>query len=682
MHHYTNALRPCSMGVGTRTATRADTRPHDTDPREVKQMLGESPYRLLLLEAPELLKSISVATSIIAAVFGVLTVVATRTVPWIRAKRGARLVKNSLTGQLYTPEGVNRSLRYYLSPDCQDLDPAGGEEPRLVLGVRQKLFDLLDRALGSGTEYRYIILLADSGMGKTSALLNYYVRHLRRLRKLFKLAVIPLGIPDADERIVAIEDKPGTVLFLDALDEDTQAIVDHVERLRLLIQSTRDFKRVLISSRTQFFAKEEEIPSRTGIIKVYSLAAGEPKQYVFHKIYLSPFTDNQVDGYIRRRYPLWQRRKRELARGIVAQMPDLAVRPMLLAHVDDLVHSNMEIHTASELYEQMVNAWIRREEGIISGTSGLREFSERLAVDLYLKRAERGAERIPAQDLRALAVEWGVAIDDWRLTGRSLLNRDVEGNYKFAHRSIMEYLFVCRFVHGPEPACLDSEWTGQIRKFFWETIHTYHFLGDGLDVLAPVLATDPPRARAFIVLLFSTVKQMTAMGNLSQVLSPVSSRLMDLLVSQIGSRATSVILFRSGGHLGEPSFEAAWGSQTFSRASIDVYKWLAEFAGGRNFDPAQGPGNTADASVLPGLTYLADLGVRSAFSVWVEDVQDESFSDVGGGEPRPRHLLVGHSRQPSAFTESRIVVLREAVELWRYADWLLRQSRSPALGLG
>jgi hypothetical protein len=199
-------------------------------------MVGESACTLLALDAPDLLKSVGVAASIIGTISAALTVVATRTVPWIRAKRGARLVKNSLTGQLYTPEGVNRSLRYYVSPDCQDLDPAGGEEPRLVLGVRQKLFDLLDRALGSGTEYRYIILLADSGMGKTSALLNYHVRHLRKLRKPFNLAVIPLGIPDADERIAAIEDKPETVLFLDALDEDTQAIVDHVERLRLLMR--------------------------------------------------------------------------------------------------------------------------------------------------------------------------------------------------------------------------------------------------------------------------------------------------------------------------------------------------------------------------------------------------------------------------------------------------------------
>jgi hypothetical protein len=152
----------------------------------------------------------------------------------------------------------------------------------------------LDHALSENTEFGYIILLADSGMGKTSSLLNYYVRHLRGFHKPFKLVVIPLGIPNADDQIAGIEDKPGTVLFLDALDEDTQGTVDHVERIRLLLAATREFRRVLISSRTQFFRKDEEIPSRTGILKVYSRAANEPGEYVFHKIYLSPFSDKQV----------------------------------------------------------------------------------------------------------------------------------------------------------------------------------------------------------------------------------------------------------------------------------------------------------------------------------------------------------------------------------------------------
>ena len=52
-------------------------------------------------------------------------------------------------------------------------------------------------------------------------------------------------------------------VFLDALDEDTKAIADHKERISELMQLAKKFKRVIISCRTQFFLKDEEIPIET-----------------------------------------------------------------------------------------------------------------------------------------------------------------------------------------------------------------------------------------------------------------------------------------------------------------------------------------------------------------------------------------------------------------------------------
>ncbi|MBC6951009.1 hypothetical protein DWB58_24030 [candidate division KSB1 bacterium] len=318
-----------------------------------------------------------------------------------------------------------------------------------------------------------MILLADSGMGKTSFLLNYYARHLRQRRKKFDLALVPLGIPDADARIKEIANKNNTVLFLDALDEDTLAIVDHVARLRDILALTRDFSRVLITCRTQFFPKEEEIPSETGIVKIGPKAAGEKAQYVFHKLYLSPFTDEQVQAYLKRRYPFAQRRRR-LAQDMVQKIPNLSVRPMLLSHIDDLVRANREIKYSFELYEDMVEAWLVREEGIVPGLKKelLHQFSERLAVDLYVNRKRRGAERIPHAELAGLAKLWNIPLADWHVSGRSLLNRDAVGNFKFAHRSIMGYLFVKRFTAG-EKDCCGLEWTDQMKKFLLEMIQDH-----------------------------------------------------------------------------------------------------------------------------------------------------------------------------------------------------------------
>src|SRR5438132_2009605 len=102
-----------------------------------------------------------------------------------------------------------------------------------------------------------------------------------------------------------------------------------------------DLRRIVISCRTQFFSSDEEIPKQVGTITVGVRAAGEPAEYTFHKLYLSPFTDDQANQYLRRRYPLiefkWLSRRR--ARRLAEKIPHLRARPMLLAHIDDLVES-------------------------------------------------------------------------------------------------------------------------------------------------------------------------------------------------------------------------------------------------------------------------------------------------------------------------------------------------------
>ncbi len=410
--------------------------------------------------------------AISGAIVGILTFALVQAWPRIQTRLDRRSLQKRIGAQSYTPDGIERSLRYFIAPMCQDIDPSGEEEPRMVYGVKQKLYDALDDALANPTTYKYLILLADSGMGKTTALLNYYAKHLRKwLKPKYKVALVPLSNPNADDQIQAIEDQPNTVLLLDALDEDTLAMVDYKERLRLLLKATAAFRTVVMSCRTQFFSKDEEIPKQTGIIKVSARAAGEEAEYCFQKIYLSPFSDTQVNKYIRRRYPFWRKEQRRRAKQMVLKIPHLTARPMLLAHVDDLIKTRQEYHFASELYEAMVKAWIERERGFIDADA-LNQFSERLAVDIYINRFTRKAERIQKSELTDLAKDWGIPLEDWKLTGRSLLNRDAEGNFKFAHRSIMEYLFVKRFMAG-DSKCANVEWTDQMKSFLWEMLQQH-----------------------------------------------------------------------------------------------------------------------------------------------------------------------------------------------------------------
>ncbi len=409
-------------------------------------------------------------------IFGGLIGIITAALPWLKQWLDRRSLRRRLGAMLYTPEDIERATRHYIRPHCQSIDPTQGPEISGVYASREDLFAAIDRLLDQPAESKYLLLLADSGMGKTSFLLNYYARYLRRLRKPFHLQVIPTGIKDADARIQQIENKSDTVLFLDALDEDTLAIVDHRQRILDLCNLTREFRRVLMTCRTQFFPHAEEEPRRTGVVKLTSISAGREGEYIFHKLYLSPFDDGQVKKYLWRRYSFWRWLKRRRAREVADKIPQLTARPMLLAHIDDLLASGREFNYSFQLYEEMVEAWLTREAGRVEGLQKepLREFCERLAIELFARRQAEGSERLPHDAIEPLAKKFGIKLEGWKLSGRSLLNRDAEDNFKFAHRSIMEYLFVKRFLDLPIAERSRLKWTDQMKRFLFEMIH-YHW---------------------------------------------------------------------------------------------------------------------------------------------------------------------------------------------------------------
>ncbi|MFN0101135.1 MAG: SUMF1/EgtB/PvdO family nonheme iron enzyme [Bryobacteraceae bacterium] len=361
---------------------------------------------------------------------------------------------------------AKRYTRNYIQPDCQSVDPSGLEDFRRIVPTRVPLSSAMDLMLRDAGTERFLIILADSGMGKTAFLHNYYVRHRRLFwcrRRGIELKLVFLNKPDAGEAIAAVPDadRINTVLFLDALDEDQQAIADHRQRISELIRLSQKFRFVVITCRSQFFPKDEEIPTDTGVLKTDPTKGS--KQFSLQKLYLSPFTDKQVDGYLRRRYR-WGR-GREEARKVVRQIPDLVARPLLLTYVEDLTASK-GIEFAFQMYEAVVGKWCERESAFVAPDK-LREFSECLAVEMFLNRGDRQMERIPEADLWPLAERYNIKLERWKLSGRSLLNRDAAGNYKFSHRSILEYLFVKRFTRGQVPPHSEP-WTDLMKSFLLE----------------------------------------------------------------------------------------------------------------------------------------------------------------------------------------------------------------------
>lgn len=167
---------------------------------------------VLVLQQPSLRKVINLASHVpfetIAAALSIVVLAWTvHSALWSKVRRwlDKRFLRKRLGAELFTPEEILSAIKLYVEPDCQNIDPSGGEEWRRTAAVRQNAFSTLDR-LFSNSEYRHSILLADSGMGKTSLLLNYYARFRSWRGKKMAFAIVPLGYPRHDEVIKSIAD--------------------------------------------------------------------------------------------------------------------------------------------------------------------------------------------------------------------------------------------------------------------------------------------------------------------------------------------------------------------------------------------------------------------------------------------------------------------------------------------
>ncbi len=377
--------------------------------------------------------------TMVGAVATVVALIVTAYSIWVRPGRDQRRYKD-FGLDLFPIESVRYSTRYYVKPNCCSVDPASESEIRNLVTAEEPLFKVVDRFLSKAHGGRYLFVLADSGMGKSSFLINYFARNLRRgRRKRHRLNVVPLGVPDGIDRLKEILIASESVLFLDAFDEDILAIRDHRSRLSDLMDKCQPFGKVIITCRTQFFPSDEELPMETGLLRVGPRRASEAGTYEFKKLYLAPFSDRQVRQYLRKRFPIWRLWTRLRAWAVVKKVPLLSVRPMLLTHIPDLLDASAPLRTLKDVYRAMIEAWIKREEGW-SSAENLKAFSIRLAANIFQNRERRGEETISRDELEPLAQQWDIDLESWQLAGRSLLNRNAAGDYKFAHRSIMEFL--------------------------------------------------------------------------------------------------------------------------------------------------------------------------------------------------------------------------------------------------
>ena len=113
---------------------------------------------------------------------------------------------------------------------------------------------------------KFYLILADSGMGKTTFMINLYVRYhsFFNHNQKYKMRLFPFRDPRILDKIKEIgpEEAQNTILLLDAFDEDKgllqqegEEVLSEEQRFRRrmdeIIETVQDFREVIITSRTQ-----------------------------------------------------------------------------------------------------------------------------------------------------------------------------------------------------------------------------------------------------------------------------------------------------------------------------------------------------------------------------------------------------------------------------------------------
>jgi uncharacterized protein YjbI with pentapeptide repeats len=332
--------------------------------------------------------------------------------------------------------------RYYVEPKCQHHNPADYNEVEAISFVKCPVFttlkEFLKRELLVNDGRNQMFILGDAGMGKTSLLLMLKLTHLTSFwPKKYNCELLKLG-PKTLDRIANIADKRNTTLLLDALDEDSEGFGRVKERLLELLTATSNFRRVIISCRTQYFPSGADDPfDRPGRIEVGG--------FVCPMIFLSLFDDEQVDEYLRKRFSKAEANKVKRSKAVIEKMETLRFRPLLLAHIEDIIDSQKRAWNEYTIYKALVEAWLLREEkkfrrlelGPIDAKS---LWAACTAIALNMQSNDK--RYLTNDELEELiqATPAIAHLKHFDVGGRSLLNRNSKGDYRFSHYTTQEFL--------------------------------------------------------------------------------------------------------------------------------------------------------------------------------------------------------------------------------------------------
>lgn len=358
----------------------------------------------------------------------------------------------------FTKDDVKQLLSLYIPAKAQSVLSSKSGKPKRA--QPERLLKLLKRDFLTNRNYRFCLILGDTGLGKTTFLVRFYTWYssqiyvLRRKYRV-KLVLFDFNNTDALEIVRSIEDKANSILLLDGFDEDVKASNDFKSRLRQIEKVCSDFRKIIITCRTQFFSSLSEEPTITTIRETDPLIKGFEKYF---KVYMSPFSEVESKRYIRRKFSFFKRGysrntliNRRKALVVFRKIKKLLVRPLLLANIEHLLDAEDSKYTF-ELYQKLIMNWLEREFGVVKDPrypTKIFKLSTELAFNMWNNRSSRNGLFISKTEIISFVEKSNVNINDFHLRTRSLLNRN-DTHYKFSHKSFFDFFLANHAFTHPE----------------------------------------------------------------------------------------------------------------------------------------------------------------------------------------------------------------------------------------
>lgn len=374
--------------------------------------------------------------------------------------------------QKYIKRGLEHSFGDYISPEkqkcyvsthCQGTPPHNFDEPdeSVASTPKQDLtsFFIDEVFTTTNTNRQLYCIFAGSGMGKTTFAVHLFIEYINKYKKTtlpYEIYILDMGEAKVIDEIKELKDKlkgnaNHSILLLDALDENLHASENFVEFRKQLEEVISPFKFVVITCRSQFFPNEQEIPTSSSIRSNTS----EKNLLSYNRVYICPFSYSDISKYIAKKYRGLRKKDRRLrkkAKTIINSCSHLMARPVLLSYIDDLIDVNEELKSVTEIYELLIQKWLKREVNIIPDLTvrqtrfdELLLFSKKLAVRMYQNWRETGDFKMDALQMDEFCSKNGFNKCNYQFPRRSLINHDAAGSYKFSHKSFLEFFLAQSF---------------------------------------------------------------------------------------------------------------------------------------------------------------------------------------------------------------------------------------------